>query len=392
MVVLGVGLAPAVSSTVAGTVPAFAGGGAGITVTATSEGQSGQHRMPSMSGAPGKPGASIVGQVPPWLLGGMPGMPGVPASLPPGQNQPWPAGSQHQVHISVAENTGESDLQNMTVSLTGQTRPVTVICPPGTNGTLVLEPNQVLECTAEITAQPGYQHLVAHATANIPGGGHVNRETPFDYWGSPPPVRPLVTERHPHEEYEGSPPPVPPLLHGEHPREEEWGEGIPSEERHHRHAQRPPAGQPYPEGQSPITVITPPVAGELPIPLGGEAPAPAGGQVPTPMPVGGMPPMPAGGQVPMPAGGQAPVPAGGQAPMPAGGELSGPSGGEAPMPAGGETSMPPFAFGHHHGHGHHHHRGLAHTGMSAPLLATMAAGGLALIAGGFMLIRRVARR
>src|ERR1051326_5309134 len=100
---LGLGLSPLLGSIAAGPVPAFAGGGAGMTVFATME----------------------------------------------GQYQRLLAGPRHLVTITVIDTPGEADLRDIKVELDDMDpRPILVTCPAGVNGQLSLEPEQSLQCTA----------------------------------------------------------------------------------------------------------------------------------------------------------------------------------------------------------------------------------------------------
>ncbi|NUR63164.1 MAG: hypothetical protein HOV87_31580 [Catenulispora sp.] len=149
---LALGLTPLLGSLAAGTVPAFAGGGAGMTLTATME----------------------------------------------GQDQRLLVGTKHLVTITVADTPGEADLRDLWVGLDDlDPHPLAVICPAGVNGQLSLEPEQSLQCTAVVTAEVGYRTLVARARARVPGGGSVERSAPLHYTGflpppPPPPPAPVV--------------------------------------------------------------------------------------------------------------------------------------------------------------------------------------------------------
>src|ERR1051326_5310867 len=86
---LGLGLCPLLGSTAAGTVPAFAGGGAGMTVFATME----------------------------------------------GEDQRLLAGTRHLVTMTVIDTPGEADLRDIKVELDDMDpRSVPVTCPAGVNG------------------------------------------------------------------------------------------------------------------------------------------------------------------------------------------------------------------------------------------------------------------
>ncbi|GAA1987570.1 hypothetical protein [Catenulispora subtropica] len=147
---LGLGLTPLLGSAAAGTVPAFAGGGAGMTLTATME----------------------------------------------GQDQRLPAGTRHVVTITLADTPGEADLRDVWIGLDDlDPHPLPVTCPAGENGHLALEPGQSVRCTATVTAEVGYRTLLAEARARVPGGGDLARSVPLHYTGflPPPPPPPSAT-------------------------------------------------------------------------------------------------------------------------------------------------------------------------------------------------------
>jgi hypothetical protein len=272
---LALGLTPPLASTAAGTVPAFAGGGAGMTLTARME----------------------------------------------GQDQRLLVGTKHLVTITVADTPGESDLRDLWVGLDDlDPQPLTVTCPAGVNGHLSLEPGQSLQCTAVVTAEIGYRTLLAKARARVPGGGPLTRSAPLHYTGFQPP-----------------PPPPPPTAHAA-----TKGPVTPE----------PAAARPH---RAP-----PPVAAQAdPPPAHGMAADPPAAVVADPPAQTAVADPPAAGAC---AGGGSTAGSG--------------SGCKNGTPA----STPPK------------HDGLAHTGMSASLLATVGAIGLALIGGGTLLIRRVTRR
>ncbi|WP_194922269.1 hypothetical protein, partial [Catenulispora rubra] len=138
LLAVGLSLAPTLAATAAGTTPAFAGGGAGMTLTATMD----------------------------------------------GQDQRLLAGTKHMVHITLADTPGEADLRDITVSLKDlDPRPLPVDCPGGRIGHLSLEPGQSLQCTSLVTAAVGYRTLVARATAYVPGEGSLVRTDPLHYDG-----------------------------------------------------------------------------------------------------------------------------------------------------------------------------------------------------------------
>src|SRR4051812_6138756 len=123
MAVVGLGLTPFLGSMAGGTVPAFAGGGAGMTLFATME----------------------------------------------GQDQRLLVGTRHLVTITVTDAPSEADLRDIKVGLTDlEPHPIPVTCPAGVNGQLSLEPEQSLQCTAVVTAEVGDRTLVAQATSRVP--------------------------------------------------------------------------------------------------------------------------------------------------------------------------------------------------------------------------------
>ena len=148
LLAVGLGLAPTLAATAVGTTPAFAGGGAGMTLTATMD----------------------------------------------GQDQRLLVGTKHLVHITVTDTPGEADLRDVTISLKDlDPRPLQVDCPGGRNGHLSLEPEQTLHCTSVVTAAVGYRTLVARASAYVPSEGTLVRTDPLHYDGfmpPPPPPRP----------------------------------------------------------------------------------------------------------------------------------------------------------------------------------------------------------
>jgi len=271
---LGLGLSPFVGSVAGGTMPAFAGGGAGMTVFATME----------------------------------------------GQDQRLLVGTQHLVTITVSDTPGEADLRDITVDLEDLSpHPVPVTCPAGVNGHLSLEPEQSLQCTAVVSAEFGYRTLLARASSRVPGGGSLERSVVLHYTGFLPPPPP--------------PPPAPPAPPAPAPavvRPAQTSVPEPAAARPHR-------AQPMPSAP---------------------APAPLVGQV-----------SPPAAPVTSAAGPSVPVEGGGC-----------PGGSGCGQPAQASTDTV------------HKHGGLPFTGMSAPVLAMVAAAALALITGGAVLVRRVARR
>jgi hypothetical protein len=119
----GLGVAAALTTA----APAFAGGGAGMTVTASMSGQGG-----------------LV-----------------------------PYGSPHAVWVQVTDSTlGEATLEHVTVTVTvnvtGVVVPVT--CDRGPNGTVQLVPGLTLDCSTQITAAAGPQTITVQAAGVVAGG------------------------------------------------------------------------------------------------------------------------------------------------------------------------------------------------------------------------------
>src|SRR5438067_2173802 len=149
LLAVGLSLAPTLAAAAAGTTPAFAGGGAGMTLTAAMD----------------------------------------------GQDQRLLVGTRHLVQITLTDTPGEADLRDISVTLNDlDPRPLAVTCPGGQNGHLSLEPNQSLHCTSVVTAAVGYRTLVARATAHVPGMGNLLRTDPLHYDGflPPPPPKPVA--------------------------------------------------------------------------------------------------------------------------------------------------------------------------------------------------------
>ena len=290
LLAVGLGLAPTLAAPAAAPTPAFAGGGACMTLTATMD----------------------------------------------GQDQRLLAGTKHTVHITVTNPPCEADLRDITISLAD----VAVDCPAGMNGQLSLEPTQSLQCTAVVTAAVGPHTLVVQATADVPGGGSLQRTAPVHYIGFIPP-----------------PPPPPPTPVAAAP--------VPPQ---------PPRPPDSPSGQS-----GQPVAAPVPPPLE------------TPIPVPANPPglPPAGPGAPVGAAGPGAPVAGACPGAAAGSTMTGgccDSDHQATMGSKGccasADKSGPCAK----------HEGLAFTGMSAPMLTGVGAGGLLLVAGGLLLVRKSARR
>ncbi|MEY9859354.1 hypothetical protein ABH935_004982 [Catenulispora sp. GAS73] len=293
LLAVGLSLAPALAATAAGTTPAFAGGGAGMTLTATMD----------------------------------------------GQDQRLLVGTKHLVHITLADTPGEADLRDITISLKDlDPRPLHVDCPDGQNGHLSLEPGQSLECTSLVTAAVGFRTLVARATAYVPGEGGLVRTDPLHYDGFMPP-----------------PPPPPPasVLHAPL-------------------APDPASGRPP---RAPVFMPPPPL--DPPDPA--DPPGPASGD-PGKAPLA--PAAPVGSVVPV-----APV-----APVARGGCSNG-AGDDGRCCSGHVAAGDSRCCGSTGKSGSCvKHGGLAFTGMSTPMLAGAASVGLLLVAGGFVLVRRSARR
>jgi hypothetical protein len=299
LLAVGLSLAPTLAATAAGTTPAFAGGGAGMTLTATMD----------------------------------------------GQDQRLLVGTKHTVYITLADTPGEADLRDITISLKDlDPHPLPVTCPAGQNGHLSLEPDQSLQCTSVVTAAIGYRTLVARATAYVPSEGPLVRTAPLHYDGFMPPP---------------PPPPRVPVFH------------TPV-------APDPAAGRPP---HSPVSLPPPPL----------NPPDPAG----PPDPVVGV-----GGP------GKAP-----SAPPVRHGCAS--EAGASDCCSGNETGSSACCGPHSaeccSGHAassgsrccgsaaksadcRTKRGGLAFTGMSTPTLVGAASGGLLLVAGGFVLVRRFAKR
>lgn len=334
---LGLGLTPLLASAAAGTIPAAAGGGADLTLTATMA----------------------------------------------GQDQRLLVGTTHLVTITVADTPGEADLRDIWVGLDDlDPHPLAVTCPAGENGHLSLEPEQSLQCTATVTAEVGYRTLVARASARVPGGGSVAKSALLHYTGFLPP------------------PPPPPVTHAalKAPQTSE-----------------PAAARPHPAllaPAPPVTVHADPPGGEevADPPSGGEAADPPEGSCPDGK--GGSAGGATSGCCADKAGAKATSGccADGKAGSGAASGCcasagSGSAGGCcADSTAGSNTGT---ACCHSHdstsgcvkqslasaGAGSHKNGGLlAFTGMSGPTLATVGGIGLALMAGGALLVRRVSRR
>ena len=247
-----------------------------------------------------------------------------------GQDQRLLVGTKHTVHITVVDTPGEADLRDITISLSDlDPDPLPVTCPSGLNGHLSLEPEESLECTSVITAGAGYRTLVAGATAHVPSDGTLVRTASLHYIGFTPPP---------------PPPPQPP---------------------------RPPVGHtPVAPGPAPAR---PPHAPVLVPPPPVDSPHPV--DAPKPEPVVGKP-------------GKAPdAPDAPDAHGCASGGGSGACCGEHEGRNGdrccGSGGRPGDCV---------RHGGLAVTGMSTPMLGGAALGGLVLVAGGFVLVRRFAER
>ncbi|ACU75637.1 hypothetical protein Caci_6796 [Catenulispora acidiphila DSM 44928] len=339
LLAVGISLAPALAATAAGTTPAFAGGGAGMTLTATMD----------------------------------------------GQDQRLLVGTRHTVHITLADTPGEADLRDITISLTDlDPSPLPVVCPAGRNGHLSLEPDQSLQCTSVVTAAVGFRTLVARATASVPSEGTLVRTAPLHYNGfmPPPPPRPV------------------PVAHAPL-------------------APDPASGRPT---HAPVAAPTPPLSPAGPAdPADPADPARPGGP--------GGPAGPAGPARPAGPGGPAvgdpvkvPVAHGCLSGTGSDGNCCGAGKGgsgaccsdKAAGPDGccGSAKADACCGSHPAGCCSDHSAadksrccgsagksgdcvkrgGLAFTGMSTPLLAGAASGGLALAAGGFMLLKRFARR
>lgn len=109
-----------------------------------------------------------------------------------GQGQRLLAGTVHTVHVTVLDVPGEASLRDITVSVVDPD-PTTfpVVCDKGTDGHLSLEPMRALHCTAEVTALDGPRSVVASATARVPGiPGQLRGSATLTYVGFTPPAPP----------------------------------------------------------------------------------------------------------------------------------------------------------------------------------------------------------
>lgn len=258
-----------------------------------------------------------------------------------GQDQPLLVGTRHTVHITLADTPGEADLRDITISLKDlDPRPLPVTCPSGQNGHLSLEPDQSLRCTSVVTAAVGFRTLVARASASVPSQGTLIRTAPLHYNGFLP-----------------APPPPPrlPVLHA--PLAPGSAAGVPP----HAPVFVPPAP------------LDPPHPADPPKPGGGDP-----GKAPS-APVGSVTPVGPGthGVHGCSGGAESGCCA---ADSKACCRDHAASGGDRCCGTSGKSG------------GCVKHGGLAFTGMSGPMLAGAASGGLLLVAGGFMMVRRFAKR
>lgn len=280
-----------------------------------------------------------------------------------GQDQRLLVGTRHTVHITLADTPGEADLRDITISLKDlDPSPLPVVCPAGQNGHLSLEPDQSLHCTSVVTAAVGFRTLVARATASVPSEGTLVRTAPLHYDGFMPP-----------------PPP-----------------------RHVPVAPDPASGRPT---HAPVVAPTPPLSPAEPA-----DPADPAGPAHPADPAAGDP-----GKVPVAHGCLSGTGSDGNCCGAGKGGSGACCSGTAAGPDGccGSAKADACCGSHAAGCCSDHSaadksrccasagksgdcvkRGglLAFTGMSTPFLAGAASGGLVLVAGGFMLVRRFARR
>ena len=141
----------ALAAALAAAGPAFAGGGAGMTLTA------------GMSG----------------------------------QNGVLPVGSLHTVWTQVTDSAlGEATLEYVTVTVSGAAAPV--VCDRGPNGTVVLVPGRTVECSTSIAAGAGAQSVTVQASGVVAGGGSkLVRTVVVSYRGSVPRPVPAPTSSSP---------------------------------------------------------------------------------------------------------------------------------------------------------------------------------------------------
>lgn len=340
LLAVGLGLAPTLAGAAAGTTPAFAGGGAGMSLTATMD----------------------------------------------GQDQRLLAGTKHTVHITVTDTPGEADLRDIDITLRDlDPQPIPVTCDGGgQDGQLSLEPDQSLHCTAVVTARVGYRTLIARATATVPGFGSLLRTDPLHYDGFLPPPPPRQAA------------PVPAHV----PLAPDPAAGQPR-----------PVDPPAPPHFDPPRRVDPPAlpgsaAGVRPVPVTG----PGGGDCPSEPGASGD--CCSNGSGDCCSGGPGDCCSGG--PGGSDGCCSGADGGaphDSACCAGAATAGMGSAGccrDHEPAAGDHrccgpadkdksgvcakHEGGLAFTGMSAPMLTAAGVGGLVFVAGGFVLVRKFARR
>ncbi|WP_194898651.1 hypothetical protein [Catenulispora pinisilvae] len=316
LLAVGLSLAPTLAATAAGTTPAYAGGGAGMTLTATMD----------------------------------------------GQDQRLLVGTKHVVHITLADTPGEADLRDISITLKDlDPRPIPVTCPAGQDGQLSLEPNGSLQCTAMVTAAVGYRTLVARARAYVPSLGDLLRTDPLHYDGFMPPP----------------PPPKAVTVPVHAPLTPDPASGRP----------RPPVfiAPPPPPRFDPPKPVDPPDPPATAAAAGGSCAGGAGGASGSGCCSGGAGSGAASGCCGA-AGGSASASAccGTAAASACCGSGHMAAGGKSCCGSGQTTAGKSGACAKHDG--------LAFTGMSTPMLATAAGGGLLLMAGGLVLVRRFGRR
>jgi hypothetical protein len=124
-----------------------------------------------------------------------------------GQDQNLLVGTLHKVSITVSDTPGEASLRQIRVAVTDlDPTDFPVLCDAGTNGSMSLEPDQSLHCTTELRAEAGYRTIGASVVADVPGQPtSLARQVPLHYTGvmPPPPPAPRVVVM----------PPRPPAVH-----------------------------------------------------------------------------------------------------------------------------------------------------------------------------------
>jgi hypothetical protein len=130
--------------------------------------------------------AAVVGAAGPAFAGGGAGMT-VTASMP-GQNGLLPFGSPHTVQVQVTDSTlGEATLEHVTVTITVAGAPAPVVCDRGPNGTVLLVPGLTVDCSTRIIAGAGAQTIIVQAVGVVAGGdSKLVRTVVVTYQGSVP--------------------------------------------------------------------------------------------------------------------------------------------------------------------------------------------------------------